>query len=61
MELFNWPVGVVNVADDAGGLGSIPESVKSDTVAKGSPPLLRFCVAQALYHGDRPATRYTLR
>ena len=52
----NWPVGLVvkDIAIGAGDLGSIPGLVKSNTVANSSPPLRRFCVAQALRHGEWP-------
>ena len=47
---------VEDFAIGAGGLGLIPEPVKFDSVAIGSPPLSRFCVGQALNRVDVPAT-----
>ena len=43
---------VDDVTIGAGGLGSIPRPFKLDTVTNGSPSLRRFCVAQALCHGE---------
>ena len=34
--------------------GLIPEPMKLDSVANGSPPLRRLRIAQAFCHGDRP-------
>ena len=51
---YDRPVGaaVKDISISAGGLGSIPGLVNSDTVGNVSPSLRRFCVTQALCRGD---------
>ena len=54
------PVGVVvNIAFGAVNLGFDSQAGQIDYyVANGSPPLRRFCVAEAPSRGDGSATRY---